>query len=184
MRWLTVCLLAVSLLSACGRPYVVPPQVREEVRAGLLADIRITQWGRHRFSGLLALREKDGILPFAVLDATGLTLLEGVLVSGTEPVDATLRGPLSRRPVGEFLATALWRIFQLEPATRPCSSAMLSRVCAQEKEGGDLTKYEKAGPFTRWEMTWRPDDHGDLVLYAQPWLALRITLEVRKRGME
>ena len=185
MQRLILCLTAVMLFSACGRPGVnrVSDQVWGKTQTGLISGITIEQWGRHRFTGLLAFRQKGDELGFALLDATGMTLLEGVFVSGFETSAEALRGPMNMSHIGGFMERALKRIFLVEPTKWPCSHHMLNTLCMEFGAEGIIRKFERVGPFTRWEVEWTEAEDKTAAVYKQPWTGVRITLkEIRERG--
>lgn len=179
MHRLIHCFLLVVLLTSCGRQDIYSQGMRPDAfdSKALLADIRIERWGEHRFSGLLAMREKEGEYFFTLLDATGVTLLRGELSASADEVERELKGPMRQSGVGDYLATAFTRIFLLEPIRVPCSRELLSSFClgADQATKNGTIKYEKFGPFTRWRVTRRSSG---VLEYSQPWLGVRI--RVRK----
>ncbi|SDP49177.1 hypothetical protein SAMN05660330_02934 [Desulforhopalus singaporensis] len=184
MSRLVTCIMVVVLLSGCGRPglYTVSGSDRQARQAGLLANIIIEQWGRHRFSGLLAVQDKYDGLSFALLDATGVVLLQGAVVSDPEEGAGGLRGVMKKSRVGDFLTVMLRRIFLEEPVRRPCSRDMLSTFCAEVGREGNIVKYLKAGPFTLWEIKKIKTKAGNTIVYGQPWLGVRVAIKEIEGG--
>ena len=74
-------ILVAFLLAACSVPSLEPPALAPESvvvqeEAGIMYNLRITRQGRQKFSGILGVRTVGDDLHFAMLDATGILLLE------------------------------------------------------------------------------------------------------------
>ena len=183
--FISLCLCAV--LGACSLPYA---SSKKDLGAGnqstaRLLNIRIERWDEVRFSGLLALREQGGGLYYALLDATGVKLLE-VEVAGDGGYHLLhAKGALKESGLDGFLAEVLTRIYLREPATLPCVGSWLHEFCRQEgAEGEGWQKYGKAGPWQIWQVaaTYGPGGGpgNEAMIYRQPWLGIRIYLEPTK----
>ncbi len=175
------------LLGACSVPYAVlekDPAAGSRSTARLL-NIRIERWDEVRFSGLLALRKQGAGLYYALLDATGVKLLE-VEVAGDGGYHLLhAKGTLKESGLDGFLAEVLERIYLLEPVTLPCAGSWLYEFCRQEDaDGKGWKKYGQAGPLQIWQVT-AADAPGhvpgnEAMIYRQPWLGIRLYLEPTK----
>lgn len=181
MRRIVLLFILLIFCSSCARQNVTSHKMQMDFHGfdDVIKKIRIERWGELRFTGLLVLKEQETGAVFVVLDPTGITLLGGgIQVSGRQ--DSTpLKGPLKDTGIGEFLATALTRIFLLEPVEKPCSKRLLTRFCLDPEDSGKRTgKYMKIGPFTHWQVEQLPAKSDDqMVVYTQPWFGMRIVLE-------
>jgi hypothetical protein len=157
----------------------VAPRLENDEGSGRLLDIRIERWGEVRFSGLLALRPDGSGLYYALLDATGVKLLEAVTAedSGYRLIHG--KGALRESGLGEFLAEVLTRIYLQGPAVPPCSGSWLYRVCRDQEADGAWQKYGQAGFLEIWRAKSAPDQKSAIgaVIYRQPWLGIRIVLQ-------
>lgn len=179
--WYLACLCL--LLSSCGLPRTA---VRDELPgpekgAGRLLNIRVERWDTLRFSGLLGLREKERGLYYVLLDATGVKLLEAEVSSDGRHNLLRVSGPLKKSDFAPFLSEALARIYLQEPDELPCVGSWFYRLCRQESGDNGWEKYGQAGPFTVWQVLAGRNRGGgagdESVLYRQPWLGVRISLE-------
>lgn len=185
--WYLACLCL--LLSSCGLPRTA---VRDEPAgqdkgAGRLLNIRVERWDTLRFSGLLGLQEKERGLYYVLLDATGVKLLEAEVAGDGRHNPLRVSGPLKKSDFAPFLSEALARIYLQEPDELPCAGSWFYRLCRQESGDNGWEKYGQAGPFTVWQVsadgnrgTRGPDDES--VLYRQPWLGVKISIERADSG--
>ena len=170
------------LLSSCSLPDYSHRNMGEieQQAAGQLYNIRIERWGSVRFSGLLVVRERQAGLYYAMLDPSGVKLVEAEVdpLGEHRLLDAKMGIKDTRLP--EYLSSSLQRIYLLEPAELPCSRTFLLKFCRKRSAGGDSgqLKYLQAGPVTFWKVeTGNEGDRGAITLYSQPWLGMRIYLE-------
>jgi len=181
MRRAIFCCLFCLVIAGCSLPSgtFVAPRLENDTSSARLMNIRIERWGEMRFSGLLALRRDGPGLYYALLDATGVKLLEAVTAddSGYRLIHG--KGALRESGLGEFLAEVLTRIYLQEPAVQPCSGSWLYQVCRDEEAAGAWQKYGQAGFFEVWRAKSAPDQQSatGAVIYRQPWLGIRLVLQ-------
>ena len=170
------------LLSSCKLPDYSHRSMGEieQLSTGQLYNIRIERWGTMRFSGLLVVKKQQTGLYYAMLDASGVKLVEAdVDISGDYRLLHAQMG-IKDTQLPEYLSTSLQRITLLEPAQLPCSSTFLLKFCREisESNNGRLLKYLQAGPVKIWEVeTGTKGARGAITFYSQPWLGIRISLE-------
>jgi hypothetical protein len=170
------------LLSSCSRPPYATRVLSErtEQPKGQLVNIRIERWGTILFSGLLAVKENQSGLQYAMLDSSGIKLLEAeVETTGENRVVHAKKGMKESR-LPEFLSNSLRRVYLLKPAVLPCTTTLLLTFCMEQST--DLlhqpSKSVYAGPITLWEVqTGLAGERGTITLYSQPWAGVRIYLE-------
>ncbi|MEE4241953.1 MAG: hypothetical protein V2I36_10845 [Desulfopila sp.] len=176
---LSICFFFI-LLTGCALPPTLQYDGREReiILQGKPLNIRIDRWGATQFTGLIGMRQREENLHYALLDATGVKLLEAEVnpEGGYEPVRSA--GPLKNSALAPFLSQALARIYLQEPATQPCSGSWWYRLCRHEKLEGGWIQYGKNGPFTLWkaEILQGIDEKNMAILYHQPWLGIQILL--------
>lgn len=180
--FLSICLCL--LLGACSVPYAVlikDPAAGSQSTAQLL-NIRIERWGEMRFSGLLALRKQGPGLYYALLDATGVKLLEVSVAGDGEYQLLHAKGALKESGLDGFLAEVLARIYLREPATLPCVGSWLYEFCRRDDpDGKGWQKFGQAGPLQIWQVKTAVDPGNEAMIYRQPWLGIRLYLEPTKR---
>ncbi|MBU1567274.1 MAG: hypothetical protein KJ630_16830 [Proteobacteria bacterium] len=168
----------------CSLPLRISPLIQDASGnpAARLMNIRIERWGEPRFSGLLALRQEGNGLYYALLDATGVKLLEVVVAEDGGHRLIHAKGALKDSGLDGFLAEVLARTYLQEPATLPCAGTWLYRLCREEEAGKGWRKYGQAGPLEIWQVgtDWEQGPGKAAVMYRQPWLGVRIFLEATK----
>ena len=183
MRMIQVFLIGCCmLLSSCSLPDYSHRSMGEieQQSAGHLYNIRIERWGSVRFSGLLVVKKRQTGLYYAMLDPSGVKLVEAEVDASGEHRLLHAKMGIKDTQLPKYLSTSLQRISLLEPAQLPCSSTFLLKFCRERSDGdnGGLLKYLQAGPITIWEVeTGNQGDRGAITLYSQPWLGVRIYLE-------
>ncbi len=184
MRRIIVSCFLCLLLCACSPP--LRTLLGENDTSGTsfprLLNIHIERWGEVLFSGLLALRQDGQGFYYALLDATGIKLLEVAVAANGDSRLLHAKGPLQESGLGDFLAEVLNRTYLQEPAILPCSGTWLYQVCLEEDEGKAWKKYGQSGPITLWRVTAQPgtDPKGSALIYSQVWLGVRIFLKPTK----
>ena len=162
-------------LAGCASPPALQPIAEERGEAGesRLLALAIERWGETRFSGLLALRRGAGWLHYALLDASGVKLLEArVDAVGTSRL-LHVKGALEESGLHGFLGEALIRIFLVEPEALPCSGSWWKRICRQGAEA----KTSHLGPLPWWRVeALAPVDGLPATSYQQPWIGVRLVL--------
>jgi hypothetical protein len=183
MRMIQILLIGCCLLlSACSLPDYSHRSMGEidQQSSGHLYNIRIERWGSVRFSGLLVVKKRQAGLYYAMLDASGVKLVEAEVDASGEHRLLHAKMGIKDTQLPEYLSNSLKRISLLEPAQFPCSSTFLLKFCREKSgdENGVLLKYLQAGPVTLWQVeTGNKGDRGAITLYSEPWLGIRIYLE-------
>lgn len=181
MRQVAVLIFCIILLCSCGVPGNVSRKasISPATSNAVLANIRIERWGEMQFSGILALKERQQEMTYVLLDATGVKLLEGEVDAAADQDMLDAKGPLRESHLPRFLSTSLARMFLLEPEKTPCSWYMIFRFCREMADATVSTTSFRAGPLLVWEVDETRKDEVDWnsVVYSQPWLGVRITLE-------
>ncbi len=151
-----------------------------------MLSIRVERWDTLRFSGLLGLRKNPTGLEYVLLDATGAKLLMVEVAENGSQNLLRVSGPLKKTDFAPFLSEALARIYLQEPAGTSCIGSWLYQVCREESEDKSWSKYGKVGPFKLWRILVDPADFNApeakaaSLVYHQPWLGVRISLEPTK----
>ncbi|WP_163335659.1 hypothetical protein [Desulfopila sp. IMCC35008] len=173
---LMVMIVMLGILSGCAGIQIASETSRTSSGENihLFAGIRIERWGKLRFSGILAVASKEERLVFALLDGTGVTLLEGPLPGEGEQPE--LSGVLRDSDLAYYLAIAFSRIFLQEPPNEPCSRIFLQSLCLDTEGGRRMAKRFKVGPFTRWSVTYSDAGTTEEIVYSEPWAGVRITI--------
>ena len=187
LRKLFMLIAVFGILGGCALPsrqLLQTPGLADET--AVLWNIRIRQRQVERFSGLLAVRAEKAGLYYVLLDGAGIKLLEARLAADGGREIVSVRAPLRRHRLPEFLADALSRIFLLEPAGEPCGQAWLLRLCREKPAEGQSRKTALAGPITLWSAAYLAgEDDGQWaeVVYAVPWQGATIML-TRYQGLD
>ncbi|WP_136809468.1 hypothetical protein [Desulfosediminicola flagellatus] len=176
---LSICCL---LLSACSMPQYTAsiPENQEEQSGGQLVNIRIERWGTLLFSGLLAMKKQQSGLHYAMMDSSGIKLLEAEVNTTGEHTLLHAKTGIKESKLPEYLSTSLRRIYLLKPSELPCTASLLMNFCI-DQPGNQTTAFQKslhAGPIALWKVeTGTVGERGAITLYSQPWVGVRIYLE-------
>ena len=170
-----LCIVSIWLLLSSCAPALqkhgnsLSDTVQSENR---LYSLRIEQWEKLKFAGLVALQLRESRLSYAMLDATGIKLIEAeVDFQGSYKLKRAMAG-LKGSSLPGFFSTALVRIFLMEPLENPCSRDGLMLFCTSPSENGQNNKIMKIEPFTLWEV----QRNKGAIIYLQPWLGIRMVL--------
>lgn len=177
MSMLPRCLLALSLcllLAGCAAPPppVAPPAAGEGAVARSLYAVQLQRWGEPRFSGILALQRAPGTLRYALLDASGLKLLEAQQQEGAGQEVLHAKGVVADSGLPGFLGTALERLFWQRAWCPPCSGPWWRRLC-REEGGGTSGRF---GPLPLWRVDSPASEMVGELTYSQPWIGMRLSL--------
>lgn len=180
---LSAFLLGVLPLAGCSVPRLSPPALSPEAAAliedsGNLYSLRISRRGQQKFSGILGLRTGGDKLHFAMLDATGILLLEAeVEADGSFRVIRAV-GQIADSRLPGYLAETLHNIFYVRPRQLPCSSSGLMELCREQSVAG-FVKHLSFGPFTLWnlQMQEKMGEAGEIYRYSQSWLGIIIEFQ-------
>jgi len=181
-----IVLFLILLLSGCtlsNNSLVLAP-LAEVTAPEKLQHIRIERWGDIKFNGILALRATNTGLHYALIDATGVKLLQAWSDGGGDHNAIKPTGPLASKGLAPFLSEAIARIYLVNPAQLPCSRKGFLSVCITDSEN-ELRK--KSGSFagiTYWnvegELNFVKKNRraaGIETRYSQPWLGVEIVLQ-------
>lgn len=179
-------LLSILFLSGCAVSHHSPlwtiPQ--EKLIYDTLQQIKIERWGEEQFHGIIALKATQGGLHYALLDGTGVKLLQGWSDAQGEHDAVLPTGPLVSRGLAPFISEALARMLLLDPGEYPCSRIGFSSLCLESLETGAIVK---TGYFTGVKI-WQVEAQLNSALnnststdsyieYNQPWLGVTIVLQ-------
>lgn len=142
MKIFTGCILVVFLfLAGCvGTRPLMAPRSREIIREGLW-EIRLMRGKHELFSGLLVLGKEDGLLPYQLLDATGISLLTAK-VDRNGNIEVISRLPLvGEKGLPRFIGKGLQRIM-FDPGTRSYSVECEDHVMRKEKNWAGIALWK------------------------------------------
>lgn len=168
-------LLALLVFTGCASspPLRVLPLGQEDHAEKRLVALRIERWGEVRFSGLLAMQIGEARLQYALLDASGVKLLEARADAVGETQVLHAKGALREAGLATFLGEALARIFVQEPQERPCTGDWWHRLCRESVR----LKTGHLGPLPLWRADFSDHPTGPrTITYLQPWLGVRLVL--------
>ena len=175
----------VFFLSGCSTSfYSDSTSMRQEVvHYETLQNIDVSRWGETRFSGILALSQAESGMHYALIDGTGVKLLQAFSDRNGRHDRVVPKGPLAKERLAGFLSEAIARIYLFEPMGKNCTRKMFASLCMQEL---DDTKREKTARFLGirlWTVETVVPKHVDngasrepYVRYSQPWLGVTIML--------
>ena len=179
VRPVIILLCGLLLVSCSFRTTTVFRGFTDSSQPFKLYNLRIDRWSERRFSGLLALQRQTGGLYYALLDASGVTLLEAEI--SCDGKRKLLKGQAQIKKTGlpDYLGTAIYRVFGLDPEEYPCSYNGVLRFCLDSLPAGGWTKSAELWPFIIWTATrkGKGDREKRTIVYEQPWGGVKITLE-------
>lgn len=148
-----------------------------------LQHIRIERWGEVKFNGILALRATDKGLHYALIDATGIKLLQAWSDAKGDHNTITPTGPLAEQGLAPFLSEAIARMYLINPLRLPCSHKGLLSVCIKDDNGLRIKTGNFAG-IRYWNVegglnTVQNNNAATRIdtRYSQPWLGVEIVLQ-------
>jgi hypothetical protein len=172
---LLTAIFGVLVLAGCAPPsstlLLLPEQAGKAENR--LFNLRIERWGDIRFSGLLALQQGGGEVHYALLDASGVKLLQARVDAAGESQVLHAKGVLRDSSLTPFLGEALARIFLQEPKEAPCVGQWWHRLCRQD----EAVKSGHLGPLLLWRAEVPSAIVGtETINYRQPWLGVGLFL--------
>lgn len=180
-----IALFFLVFLSGCtlsSNSLVLAP-VPEITAYQKLQHIRIERWGEVKFNGILALRAADEGLHYALIDATGIKLLQAWSDAKGDHNAITPTGPLAAKGLAPFLSEAIARMYLINPLTLPCSSKGFLSVCIKN-DNGLKTKSGSFAGITYWNVEGGSNTVQNIntatridTRYNQPWLGVDIVLQ-------
>ncbi len=165
--------LSLTLLAGCAAiPPAAPPRAEEGRVERSLYALQLQRWGETRFSGILAVQRAPGTLRYALLDASGVKLLEARQNEGAGQEVLHVKAVVADSGLPGFLGTALERLFWLRAWCPPCSGPWWRRLC-REAGGGTSGRF---GPLPLWRVEHPAGEVAGELTYSQPWIGMRLTL--------
>lgn len=179
-------LFFIVFLSGCtlsSNSLVLAPMPEEEAYQKL-QHIRIERWGDVKFTGILALRATNAGLHYALIDATGIKLLQAWSDAKGDHNAIKPIGPLAQKGLAPFLSEAIARMYLVNLLHLPCSRTGFLAVCITDEDNGLWKKTGSFAGITYWnvegglnsvENNSRAAYTG--IRYSQPWLGVEIVLQ-------
>jgi 3',5'-cyclic AMP phosphodiesterase CpdA len=156
----------------------------EQIIYERLQQIKIARWGEEQFRGILALKADEGGMHYALLDGTGVKLLQGWADAGGDHDTVEPTGPLVSRGLAPFVSEAVARMFLLDPGEYPCNRNGLVSLCLEHQERGSIVKGGYFAGIKIWQVELQSDSTfqnstatDSYIEYNQPWLGVTITLK-------
>ncbi len=177
-----VVLLCALIMAGCSLPrQTMAPAILPDGES-MLYQIRLSRWSEPRFSGLLALRHGADGFYYALLDATGVTLLSARVGGDGEHHLLKAYGPFQESSLPGLLSKALFRILIAQPLEQPCSRYLLSRFC-HDADGGGFRKKTTLGLVTMWQVEY-DQEVWKQANYTSPWIGFGLELRTLPSATE
>lgn len=167
------------LMGGCTLP-LQPTGLEIQPAKAQLYHIRLSRWSEPRFSGLLALRPGQDGFSYALLDATGVTLLSARVSESGRHQLLKAYGPFEESSLPGLLSQALFRVLVAQPVELPCSRRFLLRFC-YERHGGAWRKKASLGLATMWQVEYDRKEWQE-ARYASPWTGFGLALQTLPEG--
>ena len=120
-----------------------------------LWKVRIHQWGKERFSGLLAMSSADKGMRVALLDPTGIKLLETELDRAGSVRSMSALAAVEGKGLPDFLTSSLQKIFYGSGEISSCSGGVFLRLCHEQTGDKETRKRSLFGPIPIWSVDYR-----------------------------
>lgn len=181
-----IALFFLMLLSGCtlSTHSLVLAPVPEETAYQKLQLIRIERWGDVKFTGILALRATNAGLHYALIDATGIKLLQAWSDAKGDHNAIKPTGPLAGKGLAPFLSVAIARMYLVNPRKLPCSRTGFIAVCITDDDNGLRKKAGSFAGITYWNVDGGLNSVENnrraaytSTRYSQPWLGVKIVLQ-------
>ena len=186
-------LLSILLLSGCSAVGMHPQDSRLLTADESLWKVRIHQWGKERFSGLLAMSSADKGMRVALLDPTGIKLLETELDRAGSVRSMSALAAVEGKGLPDFLTSSLQKIFYGSGEISSCSGGVFLRLCHEQTGDKETRKRSLFGPIPIWSVDYRFFGTGyEEIQSAElhvPWYGISFIMSVIQsetgtRGME
>ena len=148
-------LLSILLLSGCSAVGMHPQDSRLLTADESLWKVRIHQWGKERFSGLLAMSSADKGMRVALLDPTGIKLLETELDRAGSVRSMSALAAVEGKGLPDFLTSSLQKIFYGSGEISSCSGGVFLRLCHEQTGDKETRKRSLFGPIPIWSVDYR-----------------------------
>lgn len=169
------CALPASNIPFSPKTTAQPPQAQ-------LLHIRFKRWSKPIYSGLLGIRRKGNSLQYVLLDGSGVTLAQANVQHDGSYSELKAVPKIQESSLPDFLASALQRIFLLEPSTKPCSRNFLIKFCKKE-DAIQNRKFMSFGPFKVFDILYKKVNRGNIgveIIFSKPWFGVQMTLSPLK----
>lgn len=143
-----------------------------------LQRINIRSFWSNPYTGLLAFDSSSTGFHYALLDSSGIKLLEATITGSGEQIILNGVEKIKRSGLPEVLAATLQRVYLIEPLSTGCPDTNWNAVCQKILDDGSRIKYHRNGPLTRWRVV--ESDKSDVITYSQPWTGFTLTLSAIK----
>lgn len=176
---LLVMVLCFLALGGCSVPIHITRDIEVTTQAekSEVKSITIERWGDTKFSGLLGLQRSESEVHYALLDATGIKILEADVTRSGEQKILHAKGSMQDSKLPEYMATWLRRVYLLNPVQEPCSSTILKRFCSRSNEQAGLRKSFRFTSFLMWDVQQSVLETGKArLVYFEPWIGVRIII--------
>ena len=158
-RYLSLLLMLLVLWCCVGcaarSPYIGEP-IAQRPEAADLWGLRIVHGDVPKFSGIMGLEPREGGIYSVVLDATGVPLLEGVVMSPDTIEVTRCIDELRKRRFPELISRVVGGLY-FTPLDLHCSWYDWGCAVRSDLDGGqgEMVEY-RLGPFTGWRAIGKP----------------------------
>ncbi len=186
-------LLTILLLSGCSAVGMHAQDRRLPATTDSLWEVRIHQWGKERFVGLLAMSSEDKGMRVALLDPTGIKLLEAEFDRAGSVRGMSALAAVENKGLPDFLTSSLQKIFYGSGEISSCSGGVFLRLCYEQTGDKETRKRSLFGPIPIWSVDYRFFGTGyEEIQSAElhvPWYGISFIMSVIQsetgtRGME
>ena len=148
-------LLSIFLLSGCAGMEERLQDDRTVPPADSLWKVQIRQWGAERFTGLLAMSSEDKEMRVALLDPTGIKLLEAEFDRAGSVRSMRALAAVENKGLPDFLTSSLQKIFYGSGEISSCSGGVFLRLCHEQTGDKETRKRSLFGPIPIWSVDYR-----------------------------
>ncbi|MDH3347692.1 MAG: hypothetical protein OEM02_06290 [Desulfobulbaceae bacterium] len=178
-RYLSLLFLVLWCCVGCSArsPFIGEP-VAQRPEAADLWGLRIVHRDSPKFSGIMGLEAREQGVYCVVLDATGVPLLEGVVMSPDTIEVTRCIEELRKRRFPELISRVVGGLY-FTPLNSHCS--WYDWGCAVrfdlENGPGEMVEY-RFGPFTGWRATGNPGfENAVEMMVSFPWQGLDVYMK-------
>lgn len=181
-----IALVFIMSLTGCsfsGTSLVSAPAPEKTIYQKL-QHIQIKRWGEVKFDGILALQATTAGLHYALIDATGIKLLQAWSDVRGDHDAIKPTGPLAGKGIAPFLSEALARLYYITLQKLPCSRTGFLSVCIANDDNGKTIKTGSFAGITYWTVEGginliqkKSDQAAVNTRYSQPWIGVEIILQ-------
>lgn len=176
---LLVVIFSCLVLCGCSVPLHITRDIKGVPQAakGEIYNITIERWGETKFSGLLGLQSNEYKVHYALLDASGIKILEAEVTRSGEPKIMHAKGPMEDSKLPDYISTWLKRIYLLNPLQEPCSATLFKSFCFEPVEQVGFRKTFRFISFLIWDVQQSTLETGKAsVMYFEPWIGVKIVI--------